>query len=56
LTRTIRMTVRLIRRDKERCEQDAFDRLRAELTEAFAAADSAYGPLTAAEVIARNRP
>jgi antitoxin ParD1/3/4 len=45
----------LIRRDKERMEQDAFDRLKAELTHAFAAADTSYRPLTAAEVIARNR-
>ncbi len=45
----------LIRRDKERREQDAFDRLKAELTLAFAAPDSAYVPLTAADVIARNR-
>lgn len=45
----------LIRRDKERREQDAFDRLKAELTQAFAAPESSYAPLTAAEVIARNR-
>ncbi len=45
----------LIRRDKERAEQDAFDRLKAELTHAFAAPESSYQPLTAAEVIARNR-
>jgi antitoxin ParD1/3/4 len=45
----------LIRRDKERTDQEAFDRLKAELTHAFAAPDSAYQPLTAAEVIARNR-
>jgi putative addiction module CopG family antidote len=45
----------LIRRDKERVEQEAFDRLRAELLRAFAAPESAYAPLTAAEVIARNR-
>jgi Arc/MetJ-type ribon-helix-helix transcriptional regulator len=45
----------LIRRDKERIEQEAFDRLKAELTDAFAAPDSSYQPLTAAEVIARNR-
>lgn len=46
----------LIRRDKERVEQEAFDRLKAELAHAFAAPESAYKPLTAAEVIARNRP
>lgn len=45
----------LIRRDKERAEQDAFARLKAELAHAFAAPESAYRPLTAAEVIARNR-
>lgn len=45
----------LIRRDKERREQESFDRLKAELTHAFAAPESSYVPLTAAEVIARNR-
>jgi antitoxin ParD1/3/4 len=45
----------LIRRDKERAEQEAFDRLKAELTHAFAAPDSTYHSLTAAEVIARNK-
>lgn len=45
----------LIRRDKERVEQVAFDRLKAELTHAFAASESSYRPLTATEVIARNR-
>lgn len=45
----------LIRRDKERVEQEAFDRLKAELTRAFAAPESSYHPLTAAEVIARNK-
>lgn len=45
----------LIRRDKERREQEAFDRLKAELTQAFAAPDETYVSLTAAEVIARNR-
>lgn len=45
----------LIRRDKERVEQAAFDRLKAELTHAFAAPESSYRRLTAAEVIARNR-
>jgi len=45
----------LIRRDKERVEQEAFARLKAELNHAFAAPESAYKPLTAAEVIARNR-
>jgi antitoxin ParD1/3/4 len=45
----------LIRRDKERAEQEVFNRLKAELTHAFAAPDSSYQALTAAEVIARNR-
>ena len=45
----------LIRRDKERAEGEAFDRLKAELTHAFAAPENTYQPLTAAEVIARNR-
>ena len=45
----------LIRRDKERHEQEAFDRLKAELTQAFAAPEESYVALTAAEVIARNR-
>ncbi len=45
----------LIRRDKERAEKEAFERLKAELAHAFAAPESSYEPLTAAEVIARNR-
>jgi antitoxin ParD1/3/4 len=45
----------LIRRDKERAEKEAFDRLKAKLTYAFAAPDSSYQPLTAGQVIARNR-
>jgi putative addiction module CopG family antidote len=45
----------LIRRDKERVEREAFDRLKAELAHAFAAPESAYRPLTAADVIARNK-
>ncbi|MCB9944582.1 MAG: addiction module antitoxin [Geminicoccaceae bacterium] len=45
----------LIRRDKERMEAQAFDRLKTELEHAFSAPDSSYEPLTAAEVIARNR-
>ncbi|MFC3228319.1 type II toxin-antitoxin system ParD family antitoxin [Marinibaculum pumilum] len=45
----------LIRRDKERVGQEAFGRLKAELTHAFAAPESSYHPLTAAEVIARNK-
>lgn len=45
----------LIRRDKERMEVQAFDRLKVELKHAFSTPDSSYEPLTAAEVIARNR-
>ena len=45
----------LIRRDKDRAEQEAFDRLKAELTHAYAAPETSYQPLTAADVIARNR-
>ena len=45
----------LIRRDKERAEKEALERLRAELAHAFAAPESSYSALTAAEVIARNR-
>lgn len=45
----------LVRRDKERTEQQAFDRLKAELAHAFAAPESAYQPLTAADVMTRNR-
>ena len=45
----------LIRRDKERAEAEAFHRLETELTHAFAAPEESYQPLTATEVIARNR-
>jgi putative addiction module CopG family antidote len=45
----------LIRRDKARAEQQAFERLKTELAHAFAAPETSYKPLTAAEVIARNR-
>ena len=45
----------LIRRDKDRIDREVFDRLKAELTQAFAAPESSYQPLTSAEVIARNR-
>ncbi len=44
----------LIRRDMERKEQAAFERLKAELNHAFAAPESAYRPLTAADVVSRN--
>ena len=45
----------LIRRDKERVEQEAFERLKAELARDFAAPEASYQPLTAAEVITRNK-
>ncbi|HXY59754.1 MAG TPA: transcriptional regulator [Methylocystis sp.] len=45
----------LIRRDSERVRKEAFDRLKAELVHAFAAPESSYESLTAAQVIARNR-
>jgi len=45
----------LIRKDKERAERVAFERLKAELGAAFAAPDAAYLPLDADELIARNR-
>jgi Arc/MetJ-type ribon-helix-helix transcriptional regulator len=44
----------LIRRDKERADAEAFTRLKAELTKAFAAPSSAYKPLDADTVIKRN--
>ena len=45
----------LIRRDSERVDKEAFERLKAELVHAFATPESSYEPLTAAQVIARNR-
>ena len=45
----------LIRRDKEQVEREAFERLEAELAQAFSSPDASFHPLTAAEVIARNR-
>lgn len=45
----------LIRRDKERAEREVFNRLKAELSHAFAAPEPSYKPLTPADVIARNR-
>lgn len=46
----------LIRRDKERSERAAFDRLKAELARAFAAPDASFHPVSASDVIARNKP
>nr|WP_232897397.1 addiction module antitoxin [Pontibaca salina] len=45
----------LFRRDKEMAEQVAFNRSKAGWTHAFATPDDTCQPLTAAEVIARNR-
>ena len=44
----------LIRRDKERSEAQAFQRLKAELQLAFAAPDDDAEELTADDIIARN--
>ncbi len=44
----------LIRRDRERAEAEGFERLKAELTTAFAAPESTYEALDAEAVIARN--
>lgn len=41
----------LIRRDKERSEREAYERLKAELVRAFAAPDSSFHSLSAADVI-----
>lgn len=45
----------LIRKDKDRADHDRLEHLKAELKLAFGAPDDAYAPLTAKEVIARNR-
>ena len=45
----------LIRRDKERAEQQMFEHLKAELALGFSASEESYHPLTAAEIIQRNR-
>lgn len=45
----------LIRRDKERTQALAFERLKAELTVAFAAPEHSYESLSAADVIRRNK-
>ena len=45
----------LIRRDKERVEQQAFERLKAELARDFAKPESEYAPLTADMIIARHK-
>ena len=45
----------LIRKDKEQVERVQFERLKAELGVAFAAADETYSALTAQDLIARNQ-
>ncbi|ROP59895.1 putative addiction module CopG family antidote [Enterobacter sp. BIGb0383] len=45
----------LIRRDKERTEAETFERLKTELSRAFAEPESSYITLTAADIIARNK-
>lgn len=45
----------LVRKDMERSEAQAFNRLQAKLAQTFQAPESSYLPLTASEVIARNR-
>jgi len=44
----------LIRRDRERAEAEGFERLKAELTAAFAAPETAYEVLDAETIITRN--
>lgn len=44
----------LIRRDKERSEGEALERLKAELKQAFSSPESSFKKITAAEVISRN--
>ena len=44
----------LIRRDKARLEAERFTRLKAELTQAFAASEESYTALDAQTVITRN--
>lgn len=45
----------LIRSDQARSEQQTFQRLKAELALAYAAPDATYKPMTAADIIQRNR-
>lgn len=45
----------LVCHDKERLEKELFENLKAELARAFAAPDTSFFPLSASEVIARNR-
>lgn len=46
----------LIRNDKERVEQQAFERLKAELELAFSAPDTSYTSVSAADIIGKNKP
>lgn len=56
MRRSTTLTIRdLISRDKGLVEAEVFARLKAELTRAFAAPDDSFHPLTAADVISRNR-
>ena len=45
----------LIRRDKDRVEREAVERIKIELKHAFAAPEHRYSPLTADDVISRNK-
>lgn len=45
----------LIRRDKQRADEEAFQRLKAELQQAFAVPESAYVSMTAEQFLARHR-
>ncbi|HEV8406894.1 MAG TPA: addiction module antitoxin [Sphingomicrobium sp.] len=45
----------LIRKDKREAEERAVERLKAELQRAFAISDAEYRPVSAADVIKRNR-
>lgn len=45
----------LIRRDRERAEREAFERLKAELGHAFAAPESSYKPVTADDITPTTR-
>lgn len=45
----------LIRKDKARAEQQSFERLQAELHQAFAASNSSYTELGAEDVFQRNQ-
>jgi len=45
----------LIRSDKTQSEERAFERLKAELAHAWAAPESSYLPLTADDIVQRNR-